>query len=372
MSGRQRRVLLGQLGANGDCVYATTIARQIKAHDPDCHLTWAIGSIYRQVIEHNPHVDDIWEVEYGRRDLMISVWTAFEQEARRRQQRGDFDEVHLTQINPANFKNFDGTVRASIFRGYPRPITVPVTPVIRLSAEDIARVTRFAHDHRLMPPSGPVVLIESAPQSGQSPMTAEWATSLALAIINGVPTSRVITTSPIGPTNERRLIDASALRFRDVAELSRYCSLFVGCSSGLTWLLTSDAATTIPMIQVLASRVGDYGAVVHDLEYWGLPSKHVIELHDCSVEYAAGCASEVLMKGVAPVRDRYHEDLPLTFTHYLETMVPIVGRGHFRDFVSSWRHTANRYGWRSGLVRDTGRLVRSKVFRRLTRKIRQR
>src|SRR5512138_3038540 len=40
----QRRVLLGQLEANGDCVYATTVARQIKTDNPDCHLTWAIGS----------------------------------------------------------------------------------------------------------------------------------------------------------------------------------------------------------------------------------------------------------------------------------------------------------------------------------------
>jgi hypothetical protein len=364
--------LLGQLGANGDCVYATTVARQIKADDPDCHLTWAIGSSCRQVIEHNPHVDDVWEVEYGQRTLMFSVWTAFEQEARRRQGRGDFDEVHFTQINPANFKNFDGTVRSSIFRGYPRPITVPIAPVIRLSQDEIARVTRFANDHGLMSTSGPVVLIESAPQSGQSPMTKEWAYSLALTIVNAMPNVRVITTSPMtGLKNESHLIDASGLRFRDVAELSRYCSLFIGCSSGLTWLLTSDAATSIPMIQILASKVGDYGAVVHDLEYWGLPSKHVIELHDCSVEYAAQCALDVLMEGIAPVRDRYHEDLPLSFTHYLETMVPIVGRGDFRDFVSSWRHTARRYGLQSGLVRDTGRLVRSKVLRRLTKKIGQ-
>jgi hypothetical protein len=30
MPARDRRVLLGQLAANGDCVYATTVARQIK------------------------------------------------------------------------------------------------------------------------------------------------------------------------------------------------------------------------------------------------------------------------------------------------------------------------------------------------------
>ena len=78
----RRRILLGQLAANGDCVYATTVARQIKADDPECHLTWAIGSSYRQVIAHNPHVDAVWEVPYSRKEDAIATWRAFEREAR--------------------------------------------------------------------------------------------------------------------------------------------------------------------------------------------------------------------------------------------------------------------------------------------------
>ncbi|MEQ1577992.1 MAG: hypothetical protein ABL894_10090, partial [Hyphomicrobium sp.] len=56
------RILLGQLGSNGDCLYATTIARQIKKDFPGCHLTWAISSLCTRVLDNNPDVDEVWEV----------------------------------------------------------------------------------------------------------------------------------------------------------------------------------------------------------------------------------------------------------------------------------------------------------------------
>ena len=52
-------ILFVQLGSMGDCLLATTIARQIKEVDyPNCHLTWMIGDIFETVIKNNPYVDD--------------------------------------------------------------------------------------------------------------------------------------------------------------------------------------------------------------------------------------------------------------------------------------------------------------------------
>lgn len=360
---RSRRVLLGQLGANGDCVYATTIARQIKADDPECHLTWAIGSACRQVIDHNPHVDDVWVVDYKYPDDMATVWKAFEREAKARQRRGDFDDVYFTQINPGNFRNFDGTIRASIFRGYPRPITVPVTPVIRLSQTEIDRVAQFAGENGLTAHDR-VVLFESSPRSGQSAVTPTWASAVAHEILATLPGSRVVMTSGMdGRPADRDVVDASKLAFREIAELSRYCSLLIGCSSGLTWLLTSDAAETIPTIQVLSRDVGEYGAVVHDLEHWGLPSQHVIELHDCSTEHAARVAVAVFTDGLESARSEFHEELPLTFTYYVDTMFGRLRQGEILTFARSLMHTSARYGLRSGLARDLVKRSLSRISR---------
>ena len=131
-----KRILLGQLGRRGDCLYATAVARQIKHDYPGCHLTWAISSMCRSVIEGNPYVDEIWEIKQHTNNDVFTVWNQFEAEAARRKSNGEYDEIFLTQVHPGNFQNYDGTSRSSIFRGYPLPITVPITPVVRLSSNE--------------------------------------------------------------------------------------------------------------------------------------------------------------------------------------------------------------------------------------------
>ena len=52
-------ILLVQLGSNGDCLFVTTIAKQIKEIDyPGCNLTWMIGSNCSHIIENNHFIDD--------------------------------------------------------------------------------------------------------------------------------------------------------------------------------------------------------------------------------------------------------------------------------------------------------------------------
>ena len=354
---------MGQLSANGDCVYATTVARQIKADDPTCHLTWAIGSHCRRVIDHNPHVDAVWEVPVPNRNELREAWNGFEAEARERQRRGEFDDVYLTQIYPNNYGRYDGTVRASIFRGYPRPITVPVTPVIRLGEDEIARTEAFAHDRGLVG-GGPVVLFECAPLSGQSFVTPPWALDVARRILREVPNARVVLSSGTAvESGDPAIVDGSVLSFRENAALTKHCSLLLGCSSGISWLCTSDAAKPIPTIQFLSRKAGMYGAMVHDLEHWGLPSDHVSEMLDCTSEAAARAAVDVLVEGVATARFRHHEPRELTLKPYYETMIYFLRQGEARTVATSMMHTAARYAPRRELVTDLWSNVAGEVSR---------
>jgi len=297
-------------------------------------------------------VDEVWEIPLERHEDMASAWRGFERQAGERHRRGEFDDVYLTQIYPNNFKNFDGTVRASIFRGYPRPITVPVTPVIRLSQEEIERVREFASRHRLAE-SGPIILFECAPRSGQSLVTPAWALEVSRTIVRRLPRAGVIMSSRVaGLDANPAIIDGSVLGFREIAELTRYCSLFIGCSSGLTWLCTSEAAQAIPMIQVLTKRAGMLGAVVADLDYWGLPSGHVIEMRDPDVEHAAMCALAVLSEGVAATRPQFHEPQGVRLNQYYDEMLSLLRSGRFAELVPSMRHTIGRYGIRKEFVTD--------------------
>jgi len=353
---RPARILLGQLGSFGDCLYVTAIARQIKEDYPECHLTWAIGSPYRSILDANPHVDRIWEVPIeGRRD-MDSAWRSFEREARERHRTGEFDHIFLTQLGPNNYQNFDGTIRPSLFRGYPRPITVPITPVLRLSEKEVNTVSEFAEFHRLATFRN-VVLFECMPASGQSFVTPAFSLAAARRVLQLVPDTAFILSSrqPIN-AGDPRIIDASTLDFRANAELTKHCSLIAGCSSGISWLCTSSWAHPLPMIQMLKRSTSVFASMIHDAEYFRLPVEHILEMYDCSEARLAGCLVTALQNNFAEARRNFHERVPVTLDSYLEVfMLSVLKQGQPIKMLRSLRLVAQRYG-----LKPFGDYLRSK------------
>jgi hypothetical protein len=282
----QKRFLLVHLASNGDCLMATTIARQIKSDFPDSHLTWAIGSKCRQVIDLNPYIDAIWEVPVGPNDSPYDdLWRQVKQDAEQRKSAGEFDDVFYTQIYPDNLSHFDGTTRSTTFSGYPYPVTVPVSPSLVLSAAEIGRVRLFSEKHQL---SGfrQVLLFECSPSSQQSFMNLDLAIRIAervVALVDDVII--IISTHKAITSTHKRIIDGSALSYRENAELSKYCTFLIGCSSGITWLLTSEWAKKLPTLQLLSqsSVWYSFASVAYDHQYFKLPADHIFET-DCQDE----------------------------------------------------------------------------------------
>jgi len=119
----------------------------------------------------------------------------------------------------------------------------------------------------------------------------------------------IITANDIGTafTPHPRILDASELSFRENAELSHYCSLLFGCSSGITWLCTSDAARRLPTVQLISPTSRLPNSVVADHRRWGLPTEHIIELYDHDVAKIMACAECIFEKGFTTARLKYHE-----------------------------------------------------------------
>jgi len=340
-----RRILLGHLGAYGDCLYATAIARQIKHDVPGCHLTWAIGSKYRSVIEGNPYVDAIWEVPLTRRDDADAAWRRFAAEARTRVVQGGFDSAYFTQLSPDNYQNFDGTIRASIFRGYPHPVTVPVQPVIRLSDHDVAAARGFAERHRLADRTH-VILFECAAESRQSFVTPAFAAAVAAAVTGRRDDTLVILSSAQRVLETPgKIVDGSVLTLAQNAEITRHCTLLVGCSSGISWLCTSDWAKPLPTIQLLTRATSVFASMVHDAEHFGLPADHIIEMTECSKEHAAACIQSVLTEPFAQARHRFHEQIPVRLDFYLDVfMRSVLRQMQPLKALRSLIHVLRRYG----------------------------
>jgi hypothetical protein len=294
------RILLVHLVSNGDCLLATTVARQIKADFPGCHLTWAIGYKCRHVIDNNPDVDDVWSVEYSPSEsLHEEVWVRTKAEAERRRREGEFAHVFYTQSFPDNINNFDGTTRSSLFRAYPRRITVPVQPVVRLREQEEARVARFVEEKGLARFAN-VVLFESSPSSKQSSMTQELALAVAHRIVRErSDTAFVISSHHAFQSSVAGVVDGSPLSYRENAALARSCTLLLGCSSGITWLTTSTAGKRLPTIQFLQSTDTWYtfASVKYDHQHFGLGTDHILETDISTEEQITGAVSRYLAQG---------------------------------------------------------------------------
>ncbi len=337
---RRRRVLLGQLVANGDCLFATTVARQIKTDDPNCHLTWAISSRCRQVLRNNPHVDEVWEFELERHGELVEHWTDAKQlwenlkrTAHARRERGEFDEVYLTQFDYARVEDYDGTIRSLILGGYPRPITVPVNPVIRLGAEEVANVEQFVAAHPAVGRCAHVLLFECAPKSGQSFVTPAYALEVSRALTARRADVCVFLSSNLPvDTGEERIIDASRLSFRENAELTKHCTLLVGCSSGISWLGTSDWAKPLPYVQLLRGNAHLPNSFLHDHERRGLPTDGLLEMVDCPAPRLVDCLLAIFDQGFPAARARFHERISLKRT-YADMLDVLLGQKRYAAAV---------------------------------------
>jgi hypothetical protein len=347
------RILLGMLGSNGDCMYATAIARQLKVDFPGCHLTWAIGSFCRQVLANNTDIDEVWELPVASWAEMEHAWALLEIEARQLAEAGRFDHVFLTQISPARFADYDGTIRPSIFRTFGRAITVPVDVAINLTEEERAGVDRW---FQTSPAAGAsqVVLCECSSKSGQSFMTVDLAVQIAQRITAERSKAVVIvSTHEALPIEHPRIISGGSLSIRQTARLTDHVDLFVGCGSGLTVAATSGAAKpALPNIQILKRSTSVYASFRHDFAHFGKPTGHFMELTAEDPAHLSRVAVAALADGFSAAQAEFDDPVPLSFGWYTELItLCLLERGRYVDAVHSLLVTAERYGWHPELQR---------------------
>jgi hypothetical protein len=342
------RILLGQLASNGDCLYATTVARQIKHDFPGAELTWAISSLCSAVIDNNPDVDDTWIIPVERWSEINTAWRRLLLEATNR----DFDHLFFTQISPDGFRNYDGTIRPSILRNYGRPITVPVETVIVPTAAERERVKDWARRNRTAE-FGKVVLFECASKSGQSFVTPKLAIEIAQRLIAELPETLVVlaTVAPV-ETDHPQIIRGQELSLRETAELTNYADLLIGCASGVTVAATSTAAKpNLPMIEILNRQLSVYASFKHDMQYFGKPHAHILEMTSLSLPRIVRAIVASLCEGHSAASERFGEKVELNFNGYCSKIDGrLLRNDRYTEAAQSLAVTIARYGRRPQLT----------------------
>jgi hypothetical protein len=305
----KQKILLAHLNSNGDCLYASVIARQIKEVDhPGCHLTWAVNSKSKQTILHNPYVDEIWEYPTALQLTDIKEWQVFVQTAEARKKNKDFDVIYYTQIIGNNVIRLTGDIRPSTYSNYPHPITVPCDPIIRLTPEEVQHVKDFAEQHQLHQYKQ-VVLVECGPESFSLSLNPQSALEFANQYVrSNDDIAFILSSAKKTDSNNSRVIDASVLSFRENAELTKYCSLFIGCSSGISWMATTDWAKPLPKIIVINDHALFNTSMADDHAWCGLPTNHIIELKEGAglLTTLEDCLHTVLNGSFEKARSTYH------------------------------------------------------------------
>ncbi len=320
-------ILLVQLASNGDCLFATTLAKQIKEIDyPGCNLTWMIGENYKSAIYNNPYVDSVIEIPvrtFSEIQLYRNKIPELIQEAKKTQH---FNHVFVTDLTIYNFHNWFGTIRASIFRNYPHPLKISPQPIIFLSQLEKEKVDEFCKINKITN-SSYNILFECSPQSSQSRMNINTAMNIAKEIVLTNQNCKVILSSAISiNTNNENIIDGSTISWRCNAELVNYCDLLIGCSSGISWLAQSNWCKTIPTIQIIDNNYTEKrisASMKKDFEYFKINNFNIIEMHNPSQFDVLKCALLVISGNLSTaekIYDRssgYHIKYSLTKIEFL-------------------------------------------------------
>ncbi|HNP55131.1 MAG TPA: hypothetical protein PKK69_10940, partial [Ferruginibacter sp.] len=141
-------ILFVQLYSNGDCLFATAVARQIKADQPQCHLTWAVAPNCQSILQGNPYIDAIRLVNEVPRDD-VAAFRRFRSKLMQEKAAGEWMDVIITHNMDRNLAYYDGTIRGMLLRAYGKPMTVPLQPVLYLTEAEQKRVNDFASRYRL-------------------------------------------------------------------------------------------------------------------------------------------------------------------------------------------------------------------------------
>lgn len=335
-------ILMVQLYSNGDCLYATAVARQIKVDFPGCHLTWAVATFCKSIILNNPFIDAILEVKGVQRND-VYAYRRLKKQFLQEEKNGKYDKVFFINNIESNIALYDGCIRSNIFNAYPGNITVPVQPVLRLYPDEIKRVQDFVQKNDLNNFID-VVLFEFAPQSGQSILGVHQAVMIAEQIARAANCAVILSSANKVFSDQKGVIDGSELTIRETVALTHYCTFLLGTSSGITWASTSDAGKMLPMVQLLNPNAVWSNFISTDFDRFSIPHKGFIEIPDKNLGVLVDCVLLALSDFKA-AKKKYQASMPLSFKTSRRIVYNLLCFFQFSSIFDHIRLNIKRYGF---------------------------
>lgn len=344
-----KKILLVQLFSNGDCLYATTIAHQIKIDFPKCNLTWAIAGFCKDIIKLNPYVDDMLVVDSVAKNDIIA-YRKLKQELILKKNKNIYDEIFFVQPMDENQAYYTGCIRSNVLNSYPFPITVDIKPIVCLSDEEKSNAREFAETYQLKKYKH-IVLFEFAPQSGQSTLTFDHSVFIAEQLTKNVDVAIIMSSANKINHPNQQIIDGSTLSIRETAALTHYCTFLLGTSSGITWLSTSTAAKQLPMIQLLNSNTVWVNPISRDFKRFGFSTEGVIELISFDSEKIIA-AAQLAFENFSMAKQKFNQEVPLQFYTSRKIVYNLLCYAQFKAIMRHILYNKKIYGNNMGFYQQ--------------------
>lgn len=348
------RWLIVQLGANGDCIYATSQLDRILAIDPGAEIDWLVSRSYAPILRTHPRIRGVLELDVPlkRRSERLTAWSVAEEECMR--SFDAYDRIVQSQIWPNGFRKFDGTVRSSILRHFDEVERNEIRPFepgdwsensgsIFLDEEEVADVDEGLaeieyedYEHR--------ILFECAPQSGQSAIHTGFAIEVASRLTKELDNCVVLLSTGEDLRGlPSRVHGGRRFSVRQNSELASRSTLMVGCGSGLS-VLTSTLESRPHMVQFLSGDVSIFASLRAEQEYFSRNRNDILEFADPSVDAAHRLLSGICRSGFSVIRKRDERRVLLHLDYYFHLIeFMVLNRGRFLDAAESLAHAYLRY-----------------------------
>jgi hypothetical protein len=135
------------------------------------------------------------------------------------------------------------------------------------------------------------------------------------------------------------------LSIRENAELTKYCTLLIGASSGITWISTSDWSKRLPTVQLVRPDVELSNSLAYDFQKRGVDTSDIIEMHSYSAQRVFDCVDEILSGDFTTAKKKFHQVTPLKFELYRNIQHFLVIRGKFIESFHYLRRCKDEHGF---------------------------
>jgi hypothetical protein len=346
----KEKILLVQLFSNGDCLFVTTIARQIKINYPDCELTWQVSSKCKSMLLHNPDVDLIEEVEISDATQNRLVFDSVVTDAMLKKQEGIYDRIIIPQLLGSNMKFYDGIVCTSLYRASGLKITVDTKPVLILTDVEKQTAAEFAQKNNLCVYKN-IVLFECAPQTNQLLLTDEIILDYCLRIISNKNTCVILSAPKAYNFLQQHILDGNTLSIRETVALTHHCTHLLGCSSGISWAATSNEAKLLPTIQILAPDAYYFNPLSLTFRKLNRSTENLLELIEFNNEKIQIVFKDIFQVGFQEAKEKHHQQVKIQFKLFRGIIHQFLLEGKFSEIVTFVRVNWKEHGFNLSMIK---------------------